>query len=154
VPRKLLSPVRREDFLDRESRSALAHDVWAMIEQFDELAALDPATASVLGSALAKAIRFARLGCPVKRSDYSGLEWTQEMLAFDVAKAMRTAGLPVRSWRQDTVGRDEKRGEALYYRVLRAAAALAGFDIPVDAFRLKKRAEQITCTEHPDIKLA
>ena len=124
-----------------------------MIEQIDELAALDPAIANALGSALAKAVRFARLGCPVKRSDVSGLEWMQEVLAFDVAEAMRSAGLPVRSWRQDTVGRGEKQGEALYYRVLRASAALAGFDIPADAFRLKKRAEQLTRTKHPNIKL-
>jgi hypothetical protein len=125
-----------------------------MMGQFDEFAVLDPEAARALGSALARAIRFARLGCPVKRSDVSGLEWTQQILAFDVLAAMRSAGLPVRSWRQDTVCRDPKRGEALYYRVLRATATLSGFDIPADAFRLKKRAEQITRTKHADIELS
>src|ERR1700722_2188225 len=142
MPRRLLLPVRREEFLNREGRSALAHEVWAMIEQFDEFAVFDRATSEAFGSALAEAIRFARMPWPVKRSDISGLEWRQEVLAFDVARAMRSAGLPVRSWRQDTNCRDPKRGEALYYRLLRASAALAGFDIPADAFRLKQRAEQ------------
>ena len=124
-----------------------------MIEQFDELSVLDLATAGAFGSALAKAVRFAKMPWPVKRPDISGLEWKQEVLAFDVAKAMRSAGLPVRSWRQDTVCRDDKRGEALYYRVLRATAALAGFDIPADAFRLRQRAKQIILTKHPDVIL-
>jgi hypothetical protein len=153
MPRKPLPLVRREDFLNSEGRSALAHQVWAMIEQFDEFAILDPAIAGAFGTALAAAIRVARLGWPVKRSDCSGLEWTQEVLAFDVAEAMKSAGLPVRSWRQDTVCRDEKRGEALYYRVLRATAALAGLRIPADAFRLMRRAEQLMRTRHADIVL-
>lgn len=153
MPRKLLPPIRREPYLNSEGRTALADQVWAMMEQFDELSVLDPAIASALGSALAEAVRFARLGWPVKRSDCSGLEWTQEVLAFDVAEAMKSADLPVRSWRQDTVCRDEKRGEALYYRVLRATAALAGVGIPADAFQLMRRAEQLTRTKHADIVL-
>jgi hypothetical protein len=153
VPRKRLPPVRREAFLYSEGRSAIAHEVWAMIEQFDELAILDPGVAAALGSALAKAVRLAKMGWPVKRADVSGLEWTREMLAFDVAEAMRAAGLPVRSWRQDTIDRDARPGEALYYRMLRATADLAGIDIPADAFRLKQRADQIVRIKHPDIKL-
>jgi hypothetical protein len=151
MPRKPLDPFKEESDLDSEARTALANEVRAMMKRFDEFAVLEPTTAGAFGSALAKAIRFARMGCPVKRSDVSGLEWTQEILAFDVADAMRSAGLPVRSWRQDTVCRDPEQGEALYYRVLRATAALAGFNIPVDAFRLKKRAERITRTKHGDI---
>jgi hypothetical protein len=123
VPRKPPPPVVREPYLDTLDREVLAAEVLKLMEQFEEMSVLDPATLCALGSALAKAIRFARMPWPVKRSDVSGLEYKQQVLAFEVAEAMRMADLPVRSWRQDTVARDPKRGEALYYRVLRATAA-------------------------------
>jgi hypothetical protein len=141
MPRKKLPRFVIEPALHDEDR--VAADVLEMMGRFEEIVVLDSATARVLADALIKAVRCARLRWPTQRPDVSGLKGKQEILASDVGVAMRQAGLPVRSWRRDTKCRDPKRGEALFYRVLRATAALAGFSIPVDAYRLFKRAEEV-----------
>jgi hypothetical protein len=115
-----------------------------MMKKFEEIALLDLAASNALAADLVAAVRRARMPWPVKRSDVSGLEWKQEVLAFDVGIAMRQAGLPIRSWRHDANGRNPGRDEALFYRLLRACARMAGFAIPADALWLKRRAEQIT----------
>jgi hypothetical protein len=122
--------------------AALAAEIREMMKE--EIALLDLAASNALAANLVAAVRWARMPWPVKRSDVSGLEWKQEVLAFDVGAAMRQAGLPIRSWRHDANGRDPGRDEALFYRLLRACARMAGFAIPADALWLKRRAEQIT----------
>jgi hypothetical protein len=141
MPRKELPRFVIELALHDEDR--VAADVLEMMGRFEEIVVLDTATARALADALIKAVRRARLRWPTRRPDVSGLEWKQEILASDVGAAMRQAGLAVRSWRRDTKCRDPMRGEALFYRVLRATAASAGFSIPVDAYGLFRRAEEV-----------
>jgi hypothetical protein len=140
MPRKLLPPIRVAPFL---SNDPLETEVEALIAQFEHLAGLDPASKTTFHRKLLWAVQFARIGAPVRRSDYNGKKLTLEYFASEVASAMRSVEVPVRSWRRDTIGRDPNNGEALYYRVLRAAAALADLKVPADAFRLKKRAEKV-----------
>ena len=140
MPRKKLSNCRAE-------RDGVANYLPAAIQKlilkFPELTVLCPAKKYAFSAALEEAVRYADTGVPPPRADISRDAWTRQILFADVQRAMKAAGLPVASWRCDATARAAPNGEALFYRVARAAAKLSGLKVPRDAFRLKKQSDEV-----------
>ena len=115
----------------------------ALMSTLPELRVLGPSEKAALVTDLTEAVIFAAISVPTLRADAKGERWTRQVLAVDVQRAMKKAGVKVASWRQDTVGRDPLKGEAPFYRILREVARVADVSIPQDAFRLKKQSDKI-----------
>jgi hypothetical protein len=108
-----------------------------------ECAPLNQSVRDALIAGLAHAVFSARAGVPAKRPDGLGKKWTAQVFMADVARAMKQAGLPTKTWRRDADMREQENYESLWFALTRELAEDTGLKLPLDLFRLAKQAETV-----------
>jgi len=105
--------------------------VQATLNDFDELAPLTAHIRARLIGDLVESIRRGRAGFRLGRRGVSDQYEAKAVLMADIARALEAAGIPARRWRKVYDG-GEKDDESLLFRLARALAGDAGFDLPAD----------------------